>query len=702
MKASETLLSALFKGPRQFLIPIFQRPYSWVEKHCAQFFDDVVRIAGASGNGEQHAHFVGSVVYVERGLYQATAVPELLVIDGQQRLTTFSLFVESLARALEETEEVGSDSVTPRKLRNYFLFNADEEGESRFKLVLSSDDDATLRALIQKKELPDKSSPRVVENFAYFTRRIAETELSIDQLYAGLSRLVVVGVSLDRNHDNPQLIFESLNSTGMELTQADLVRNFVLMSLEPRSQKELYEDHWLPMERLLGAGQADATFDAFLRAWLTMRTLEVPNRQQGYEKFKSYRQQNLEQPIHGLVADLHRFAHYYARIVLGREQSARLATVWQGLQALRVDAPVPFLMFAMKLEASGAIDEFELIAVAELIESWVLRRSICDVPSNVLSRTFASLPRQVDVEALADSLAAWLVHRKGRQVFPADEEFRRALTSRDLYHHRSCQQLLTRLENHDRKEPVARGQYTIEHVIPQNEPLPEEWREMLGPDWQGVQDRVLHTLGNLTLTGYNPELSDRPFETKRDMKGGFKDSPLRLNRSLAASWSWNELDVVKRAEELADKALEIWSRPRPSQEMRDRYDPFMHRRGVLEIEGGELAGLELEAPQTSLYTVLEDGLTELGYTPLTQKSQFSFQRPGRKYCPDIACWLKRGKLRIQLRGTLAVGDSTPEWFKTHTTAAGLPRIYVDASSADHIDAVIEHVRALTPAEAGTE
>ena len=282
MIAKQTLVSNLLNGARQFRIPIYQRPYSWNEPQCRQLFDDVVRVAQSE---ENHIHFMGSVVYVEGGDTVATAVTQLLVIDGQQRLTTVSLVVEALARSIEAQEEGASQEVTPRKLRNYFLFNAEEDGDQRFKLVLSLPDDETLRALLRERDLPPEHSRRLQENLELFQEWIGDCELSPGELYRGLSRLMVVEVALDRTHDNPQLIFESLNSTGLDLSQADLVRNYVLMGLEPSLQTELYERHWAPMERLLGEQGGPATFDHFLRAWLTLRTGEVHKTDRGYEVF---------------------------------------------------------------------------------------------------------------------------------------------------------------------------------------------------------------------------------------------------------------------------------------------------------------------------------------------------------------------------------------------------------------------------------
>jgi uncharacterized protein with ParB-like and HNH nuclease domain len=699
MKASETHLTTLLKGPKQFIIPIYQRPYSWTEEQCRQLFDDVLRVAS---NATQSAHFIGSVVYVQRGLYQATEVPELLVIDGQQRLTTFALMVEAIARTIESGKEESEAGVSPRKLRNYFLFNSDEDGPLRFKIVLSSPDDATLKAIVQGKDLPKPSAERLVENLAYFQKRVADSGVSADVLYEGLCKLLVVGVALDRQNDNPQLIFESLNSTGLDLSQADLVRNFVLMGLDPSAQEELYGEHWRPMEQLLDSSEREGAFDRFLRAWLTLRTGEVPKFGNGYEVFKRYRSEHPEQSMADLVADLHRFAEHYARIALGRETVSQLARIWKGLASLQIDAPLPFVMLALDRCERGVIGEEEVVAVASLIESWLVRRMICDIPSNVLSRTFATLPRVTDAEAILDSLSAWLVLRKGRQRFPSDAEFERALTTRNFYELKAKQYYLGRLENEGRKEPVDVTAFTIEHVMPQNEQLSATWRAMLGDDWRAVHERSLHVLGNLTLTGYNPELSDRSFEQKRDMEGGFKDSPLRLNQTLAKRETWNEDAILERSEELASKAIRVWREPSPSKEWLERMRASLVRPSASSSTSSSGEVLTLNGELASMMEALVDGLGEAGLEAIALKTQYAFVLPSVGRRTLIAAWPVKDALQINLRGFLGAVRPVPGWFEARANKAGALRIRVNATSVEQVEAVAEFVQSAIGAEAEAE
>lgn len=685
MNAKATHLINLLDGKCQFLIPIYQRPYSWTEKQCCQLFDDIVRIAADT---DLPAHFVGSVVYVERGLYQVTAVPELLVIDGQQRLTTFSLIVEALARVLEQSTDAGAE-ITPRKLRNYCLFNSDEDRDKRFKLVLSRDDDATYKALIQQKDLPDNPSRRIVENFEYFVDRIEDCEMSVADLYVGLSKLLVVGVALDRTHDNAQLIFESLNSTGLDLSQADLVRNYVLMGLESEHQTGLYEDHWLPMERILTGGDRDNEFDWFLRAWLTIRTFEVNKRERGYEVFKRYRQEHATRSIDELVAELHRFAHHYAHIALGQETEDRFKPIWSGLQALRIDAPLPFLMYVRDEYEAGRLSLDDAVAIAALVESWLVRRMVCEIPSNVLSKTFATLLRNLDEDALLESFSAWLLCRTGSQRFPSDAEFSQAFASRNFYEFKGRQYCLTRLENQGRKELVEMGQYTVEHVLPQNEDLSEEWRALLGDDWQSIQERLLHTIGNLTLTGYNPELSDRPFLEKRDMEGGFRDTPIRLSRAIAQADTWTEESIQQRGLELADEALGIWSTPEVAEDVLAAYREKMLTR-TKRGPKRSLEHFEISPEIRALYDRFAAGAVEQGLERTIWSYGVLFDPPGGYvgYSTVIVRFLQRW-LRIRLAVPLDELENPPSNASSFRTRSGDLLTRVNATTDEDIDVCLE-------------
>lgn len=581
MKASEaTLLEFLKKSP-QFIVPIYQRTYSWTKSECRQLWDDILR---TGGDDAIVAHFLGSIVYIEKGLYQVTSQSPLLVIDGQQRLTSITLLIEALALHLGDDEPL--DGFSPKKLRNYYLLNPLEEGERGYKLLLTQTDKTSLLAIIQQKSMPAEESVRIRENFTFFEEQVKRLGSDLLNLCKGLAKLVIVDIALSRSQDNPQLIFESMNSTGRELSQADLIRNFILMGLQPNHQTKLYEDHWRPMELSFGQEAYGTHFDSFMRHYLTLKTGEIPNVRAVYEAFKAhYRQQEVAgKGIDALVAEIHQFAGYYCAMALGKEPEKDLAEAFQDLRELKVDVAYPFLLRLYDDYATGFLPQVDFKQAVRIVESYVFRRAICAIPTNSLNKTFATFGRTLNRNCYLESIEAHFLLLPSYRRFPSDDEFKRDLKTRDLYKFPRRSYWLRRLENDRRKERVPVDEYTIEHILPQNANLPKEWRDALGPQWQRVQEIWLHTLGNLTLTGYNSEYSDRPFAAKRDMHGGFRDSPLRLNQGLAALDTWNESAIKARADRLARLAEKVWPRPVLPPETLARYRFQVQKSGGYSID----------------------------------------------------------------------------------------------------------------------
>lgn len=578
MKATEAnLLKFLRKSP-QFVIPIYQRNYSWTASQCRQLWWDLMR---AGRDEKVNAHFIGSIVYVERGLSSVTSQEALLVIDGQQRLTTSTLLIAALAKHFE-TKGLSEllDTFSHKKLRNYYLLNPDEEGERHFKLILSETDKETLLALLQGAPMPAETSTRITENYALFQELIATHQGELEAICQGLAKLVIVDVSLDRSQDNPQLIFESMNSTGLELSQADLIRNYILMGLEPKLQTELYKTYWRPMEKAFGQAAYVVHFDAFMRHYLTTKTGEIPNVREVYVAFKAFAR-SLTGDTRDLVADIHAYASYYCAMALGSETDAGLKQAFHDLRELKVDVAYPFLLDVYHDYKQGRVTSDEVVQIVRLVESYVFRRAICAIPTNSLNKTFAGLSRTLKKDRYIESVQAAFLILPSYRRFPSDEEFQREIKIRDLYNFRSRSYWLRRLENHGRKERVLVEDYTVEHILPQNEKLSEEWKAELGPEWKRVQKTWLHTLGNLTLTGYNSEYSDSSFKYKQEQvesksgnKIGFKYSPLNLNFGLGEANRWDETAIQARAERLALKASQTWAMPALDDEVLRQYDPI--------------------------------------------------------------------------------------------------------------------------------
>ena len=569
MKATEANFLAFLKRSPQFVIPIYQRTYSWMEGECRQLWDDIMRTGSNDGIS---AHFTGSIVYIEKSLYQVSSQSSLLVIDGQQRLTTVMLILEALARAVDAGEPV--DGFSAKKVRNYYLLNPLEEDERGFKLLLTQTDKESLIALLLQKPEPNEASLRIAKNFAFFEKKIRALGPSgITELCKGLAKLTIVDIALSRDQDNPQLIFESMNSTGRELSQADLIRNFVLMGLEPADQTRLYKDYWRRMEVAFGQEAYGSHFDGFMRHYLTFRTGNIPNVRAVYEAFKTHARapEVASAGVEALVADIHTFAGYYCAMALDKEDDNELALAFQDMRDLKVDVAFPLLLELYDDYAQAVLSKADFVRAVRLIESYVFRRAVCAIPTNSLNKTFATFGRALRKERYIDSMQAHFIGLPSYRRFPGDEEFRRELSARDLYNFPRRSYWLRRIENHDRKERVTVDEYTIEHIMPQNENLPAAWREALGAEWREVQERWLHTLGNLTLTGYNAEYSDRPFSEKRDMKGGFKESPLRLNAGLGGLNRWNEDTIQDRAKRLATLGAQVWAAPALSEDTLDYF-----------------------------------------------------------------------------------------------------------------------------------
>jgi len=581
MKATEAKFLDFLKKSSQFEIPIYQRTYSWTEKECRQLWDDVIR---CGGNDEIAVHFVGSIVYIERGLSQVTHHSPLLVIDGQQRLTTVTLLLAALAELVGEEEPF--DGFSQRKIANYYLLNPEEDGDRHYKLILSQTDKDSLKAIVGGKELPKEHSLRVKENHELFKAWLQKPGTDLETVCKGLAKLVVVDIALNRDQDNPQLIFESMNSTGKELSQADLIRNFILMGLETELQTRLYEEYWRPMELDFGQEAYGTHFDGFMRHYLTVKTGEIPRIYEVYEAFKAFARSSKDKDvgeaahIESLVSEIRNYARYFCSMALCAESDPQLKKAFKDLRELKVDVAYPFLLELYHDYTQEVLSQEDFKNAVRLVEAYVFRRAVCSIPTNSLNKTFANFGKALRKDRYMESIQAHFLLLPSYRRFPRKEEFHRELQTRDLYNFRSRSYWLRRFENFDRKEYVPVDEYTIEHIMPQNEQLNDGWRESLGGDWERIQETWLHTLGNLTLTGYNSEYSDRPFHEKRDMEKGFKDSPLKVNEGLGRLEQWNEEAIKQRAGRLADLAVGVWEPPRLDDETLNEYKP---KKDVAEI-----------------------------------------------------------------------------------------------------------------------
>ncbi len=563
MKASVKNLLSIIGAPKQFIIPIYQRTYSWQHKQCDLLLEDIQKVA----KSDEQGHFIGSIVYFEPDVHTISEISKYLVIDGQQRLTTITLLIAALVKFIENNPDCEIDT-TAKKLSNYYLFNAEEDNDLYYKLLLTRRDKETLTNVLTNKPLPTEHSGRIVKNYESFYKQINKNNIS--KIYKGLQKLIVVDVALKEGEDSPQLIFESLNSTGLKLSQADLVRNYILMGQEEKFQTHLYETYWYPMEQSFG--ENISALPLFMRDYLTMKSNDIPKIEEVHDTFKNYLNNHKETlKIEDIVKNLYEYSQYYVSIALHKEQNKNLKSAFNDINRLRMDTSYPFLMAVYGDYHNERITFDEFLEVLHLTKNYVFRRSICGIPANSLNKIFATLYKSIKSETYTESVKAAFILMDRNRKFPDDADFTREIKLKNIYHFKTRNYLLESLENFKRKELVNAEGYTIEHIIPQNANTPIEWQKELGNDWKSIKEKYLDTLGNLTLTGYNSELSDRPFSEKKTIEGGFNDSPLYLNESVRVAEVWNEQAINNRAEELAQRALKVWPSPCLDDDVLDSY-----------------------------------------------------------------------------------------------------------------------------------
>lgn len=566
LQAGETTLNKLLNTSRQFIVPIFQRNYSWQKSQYEQLWFDILR---ASKFKEKQNHFIGSIVYIDMGT-PAGRPQQLLLIDGQQRLTTISILLCAIKDYVQKFN-LETKLINLAKIKNQFLYNSDEIDEDKYKLLLNVQDKETYIKLIDNTIFTvNKPATNIIKCYEFFYERIEDFIKEygqIDEIYAGIFKLSLVSISLDKDSDNPQMIFESMNSTGKDLSQTDLLRNYLLMDLTPEKQTRLYKTYWKPMEELFGEDiyKNDVNkFDYFIRDFLTLKsdTGHICKINNVYENFKRYYLDNNCEKF-AVLKDLFTYAKYYACIDLLQEKDDELKLYWQEFKKLDSHVVYPFLLKLYDDYSCQILIKEDFKKILQVVISYLWRRAICEIPTNSLSKTFATLYQAVDKDDYVNSVIKAFVFKSSYKRFPSDYEVREKLQTKDIYHFRLRKYLLEALENYYHKEPIDlnTANYTIEHIMPQNIEHNLSWQQMLGEDWQEVHSLYLHTLGNLTITGYNAEMSNKSFVEKVNGESGFKHSHLKLNESIAQCDVWNKKAIQRRTNILTDIILKIWKYP---------------------------------------------------------------------------------------------------------------------------------------------
>lgn len=561
MNAFKSNIYKYLGGTCQYRIPLYQRTYSWEKEQCARLWNDIVNIHHTQREG----HFVGSIVRIDEASTAGSTLA--MIIDGQQRLTTLTVLLIALRDYAAGNSGCG---VNPNKITDTLLLNQYETGISKYKLLLTQSDRQVLIKKIEGSPISENLKSRVLDNYGFFYGQISKGEIAPVDLYDAIGKLQIVDIVLDRQYDDPQAIFESLNSTGIDLKDSDLIRNHLLMGLDLATQTAVYDNIWRPTEQLFDYEHQSELLDKFFRDYLTLKLGRIPIKNEVYKAFVLFHNES-GLGIRDLCQDIYKFAKYYSDMYFGRSNDAGLKSLYRDIKAVRMEVAYPFLL---KLHDDYENDRISLEVLRETIGlcvSYVLRRAVCDMPTNSLNKTFATLKNNIKFDDYLNSVRAFFSLLDSYKEFPDDVRFINAFLTRDIYHMNRCGYILGKLENFDNKSVVLIDNLTIEHIIPQNPHLSVDWITVLGSDWAQVQKKYLHTIGNLTLTAYNAEMGDSSFSEKQMMDGGFKQSALRINKYLVTQTSWGERQINERAKQLGELAKKVWPYPTLTQAELDSY-----------------------------------------------------------------------------------------------------------------------------------
>ena len=572
MKGSELRLIEYMEGSKKrFIIPVYQRNYDWKIENCKQLYDDLIQVI----KNNSKTHFFGSIVSVYEPSGRNT---EFLIIDGQQRLTTMSLLFLAMYNLLEEKIIISEDESLKDQIYEDFLVDKYQPQEKRMKLKPIKNDQKAFSKLFYSKDDYIKDSNLTI-NYSYFYERIQKQEITIDELFDAICRLEIINITLN-NEDNPQLIFESLNSTGLDLSEGDKIRNYILMGLPKQKQDEYYEKYWNCIEKC-----TKYDVSSFIRDYLSVKQLVIPSQKKVYINFKKYVEDSSLKIIE-ILEDLLSYAKRYNILLCGKTSSKELNSCINRLNRLETTVTRPFFLEVLRLYDENQINLNEVAEAFSITESYLFRRTICDLPTNALNKIFLLLNREIMRYDGTDSnyiekLKFALLSKKDRARFPNDDDFSLMFTEKPIYQMNSKNKIyiLERLENFGTLEDkdiyrhYDEGEYSIEHIMPQH--LTPAWIKELGDSYEEIHDTWLHRIANLTLTAYNSKYSNSTFVEKKTMKNGFEDSGIRLNTYVSKKDKWTLAELRDRNDYLLKRALDIWAFPstnyKPQEKQLDSY-----------------------------------------------------------------------------------------------------------------------------------
>jgi len=563
MEAKLFNLSQFLKNPdTQFIIPVYQRNYDWLETQCNKLLKDILVV---SKSQTLLSHFIGSIVFIQDSIYMTSSRIQLTIIDGQQRLTTVTLLILAIAHSIIEK---GNEKLAKQLIKKYIINEDFENDQLKLKPTLK-DAEALAYLVANDFSEPFKNYSRIIENYFYFKNEVAK--LDIDTILKGVDKINFVEVSLERGKDEPQRIFESLNSTGLDLSQADLIRNYVLMDLEPKKQQQIYENIWVKIENYtIDEITHQTKLSDFIRDYLTLKFRDIPNKNKVFITFRNkYEFPNNEDKVEKIESQLQEiklFASFYNKLINpSHEKEKDIQEHLRYIHKLEINVVNPFILEIYQDYATKIIDKQTFIKVLILIQSYVWRRFIMGLPTNVLNKVFMSLYTNVNKENYVSSIEKALVSKKGQHRFPIDAEVIAEIKIKDFYNTQSKNRIyfLERLENFGKAIPFyieGNSKVTTEHILPQKPST--DWKIGLGNTLELFHQKYLNNIGNLTISGNNGELGNKSFAFKRDQPDyGYRSSGLWLNQYLSNIENWTEVELLVRLEIITKKTLQIWAYP---------------------------------------------------------------------------------------------------------------------------------------------
>ena len=560
MKGSETKMLNFMEGAdKRYIIPVYQRKYNWKQENCQQLYDDLKKII----RDKRESHFFGSIV---SSVVANGSKIEYYIIDGQQRLTTVTLLLLAIRNLLIKKRITSAKENLNEQINQRFFFFFWANADDQIKLRPVKSDRAALARLFDGEDYIPTSNLTI--NYRFFCEQLLRHEISVDDLFMAISKLEIISITLD-NSDNAQLIFESLNSTGLALTEGDKIRNYILMGQLPENQIKLYDVYWAKIERCTGNDVS-----SFIRDYLSIKRQITPTISNVYKDFKEYAvSTNL--PVEDLLEDLLRYARLFEKLSICKSdlQNQKLDDCLYRLMRLEIVDTRPFLMEVLRLNQDNKLNTDDVLQIFLVTENYLFRRNICDVPTNALNKIFLNLNKEIirydgTTDNYVQKFIYTLLSKKDSGRFPDDKEFSAELSVKPVYQMRGKYKayLFERFENYGTVETkdvythLDNNTYSIEHIMPQH--LTPAWIASLGENALEIHSVWLHRLANLTLTGYNPYLSNKTFDEKLNAEnGGYKNSGLKMNQKISSKKSWGLEELEERNAEMIALAKKIWAYP---------------------------------------------------------------------------------------------------------------------------------------------